>query len=520
MSDGIKVDYAEIDRLTTGITALNAFAGPLVPKVGALSVDGDLLASAILSPGTALAAEGAVMNASAQLSVTIVSSEALVIITASISKVYEAAELTLRAAALGLRVAWTATGPILAAVGTRLGETLLFTLTANTTITATLLITVGSAVRGAVQDLSVTAAVSLAEAFGQMDAPDDLINGSFASNLAEAWQHNFSWSNMWTDVTGSFQSALGAVPGGYEALMFLVYHDGHAIGLFDDGHFEREYVDPEAMHDSADRAVQDLGSKISDIAGGLDIDSETGAIIPHSLADVYAGAAQIDEIGGKDFADIRIIERQVGGEKYFTVQIPSTQRWFPMGNGNPWGQAAPNDFTSDVIALQSGDQTALAEAVKDAMRQAGVGDHPVMLTGFSLGGITAGAIAQGNDGEFNIQRVATAGAPIARMDIPNSVKVTALESPQDAVPKLDGADNPTSWGAGIGSQETATLDAEGSSTTMHPGNVHDAARYSQMAREYSHEVDQGLSDYLGGKPAGTEQKDYSMTVKDYQAVRR
>ncbi len=90
MSDGIKVDYAEIDRLTTGITALNTFAGPLVPKSGALHRRGPPRVGDPLTRHSALAAEGAVINASAQLSVTIVSTKALVIITASISKVYEA----------------------------------------------------------------------------------------------------------------------------------------------------------------------------------------------------------------------------------------------------------------------------------------------------------------------------------------------------------------------------------------------------------------------------------------------
>lgn len=516
MSDGIKVDYAEIDRLTTGITALNAFAGPLVPKVGALSVDGDLLASAILSPGTAAAAEGAVLNASAQLSVTIVSSEALVILTASISKVYEAAELSLSLAVTGLELVWTEVGPKLADAGIRLGEVVLSQFTATTTVTATLLMTVGSAIEGASRNLTTTAALSLAEAIVQMDGPISLVNGTFASDLARAWDRNFSWSNMWTDVTGSFQQALGAIPGGYEALMFLVYHDGHAMGLFDDGHFERSHPDGENMRNAAGASILQLQGSIPGIASQLETDPVTGAIVPHSLADVFAGAAQIDKIGGKEFADIRIIERDVDGHKYYTVQIPSTQRWFPMGNGNPWGQQAPNDFTSDVIALQQGDQTALAEAVKDAMRKAGVGDSPVLLTGFSLGGITAGAIAAGNDGEFNIQQVATAGAPIGRMDIPSTVHVTALESSQDAIPKLDGATNPTDWGAGIKNQETARIGGEDRSTTFSPANVHDAARYAQMAQNYSKEVDPGLQQFLA-RPEGENQ---SMTVSDYQAVRQ
>ncbi|OII38982.1 hypothetical protein BIU98_12620 [Curtobacterium sp. MMLR14_010] len=513
MSDGLKVDFAEIDRMVTGLTNLNAYALPLVPKVGALSADGDLLASAILSPGTAVAAEGAVLSASAQLGVTMVTTEALVLITASIVKVYEAAEVALALSAAALEVAGAVASQQIQAGLVHAGDAVLGYFTSASTAATVVVLAVGSFAQGLGQNLELSAAVSLAAAFAQTDSPLDLVNGDFARHLAAAWDENFSWSDAFSDVTRTFESNLGAVPGGYDALMFLVLHDGRSLGFFNDGRFDKHDVDQKSMKKSADKTVDDLDASIPEIAEGLDIDPTTGAIKPHSIADVFAGAAQIDNIGKKDFADIRIVERKVGEESYFTVQIPSTQRWAPWGLGNPWGQGAPNDLTSDVLALQQGDQTALAEAVKQAMRDAKVGNHPVMLTGFSLGGITAGAIAQGNNGEFNIQQVVTAGAPIARMDIPADVHVTALESTQDAVPTLDGKANPSAWSVSP-TPETARLDNESAGTVMSPKNVHDAARYAQMADNYSSKIDPGVSQFLEDSHGAT------MTVKDVQVVRR
>lgn len=94
--------------------------------------------------------------------------------------------------------------------------------------------------------------------------------------------------------------------------------------------------------------------------------------------------------------------------------------------------------------------------------------------------------------------------------------VTPLESPQGAIPKFDGASNPSNWDAGISNQEAARLNGEDGSTTMSPKNVHDAARYAQMARNYSSDVDPGLQEYLA-RPQG--EHDY-MKVTDYQAIRK
>lgn len=67
-----------------------------------------------------------------------------------------------------------------------------------------------------------------------------------------------------------------------------------------------------------------------------------------------------------------------------------------------------------------------------------------MLVGHSQGGMTAAALAADADfrSMINVSHVVTAGAPVARNDIPASVQVLALENRYDLVPQLDGRDNP------------------------------------------------------------------------------
>jgi dienelactone hydrolase len=103
----------------------------------------------------------------------------------------------------------------------------------------------------------------------------------------------------------------------------------------------------------------------------------------------------------------------------------------------------------------------------------------VMLTGFSLGGITAGAIAAEPHG-YNIQQVVTAGAPIGGMNIPSATHVTAFEARQDAVPTLDGAANPSSWTTIH--QNAYRLANEDMPFPSSPANAHLADRYGVMAK--------------------------------------
>lgn len=483
MSDGIKVDYAEIDRLTTGITALNAFAGPLVPKVGALSVDGDLLASAILSPGTALAAEGAVMNASAQLSVTIVSTEALVIITASISKVYEAAEVALLDAvhaaeeAIGADNFWQAV--------------VRWTVLAVDTADATRKLS--DVLERALVEAVAGTAVDIVRRLGEGENPADVV-----ALLPVLLQKH--------GVDG-LQDGLKAIPGaGYQGLLDTIIRDGSWLGWFDDRPLAMTskepalpeklvdgQLEPDSVQDRADAAYQRSLKAL-----GLDDDllatDDLGRIKPNDLASLFAGSSQIDAIGGQDVSDIRVIKTEYADGKYaYTVQIPSTLRWWPET------AKIGNDFTSDAIALQQERQTALADAAWKALDDV-MGDDskgsPVMLTGFSLGGITAGSMAADPRGH-NVQQVVTAGAPIGRFEIPPSTNVTAFEADGDPVARLDGVENPRGTISGL----PARLDqgAESGDRILGPVEIHNADRYARMAQQSPVNSSEDYANFFDGK---------------------
>ncbi|WP_219108935.1 hypothetical protein [Austwickia sp. TVS 96-490-7B] len=145
---------------------------------------------------------------------------------------------------------------------------------------------------------------------------------------------------------------------------------------------------------------------------------------------------QCDKVEG-DEAAIAITKLEGTPPKYI-VTIPGTQAWGPVRTNNPV------DLSSNV-GLMAGNQVELQRQVAAAMKEAGIepGD-PVMLNGHSQGGICAAALA--SDPKFrqayNVQSVVTAGSPIARFEIPPNIDVLALEHDSDAVPKLEGRENP------------------------------------------------------------------------------
>jgi hypothetical protein len=138
--------------------------------------------------------------------------------------------------------------------------------------------------------------------------------------------------------------------------------------------------------------------------------------------------------GGQD--GVNIITVMHDGKPSYIVQISGTVDWSPQRSGNVF------DTTSN-LNLMAGHDTKLQAAVVEAIREH-CKDGPVMLTGHSQGGIAAAAISSDPQlvKDLHIKSVLTAGSPVGRFDIDPSVSVLSVEQEQDAVPKLDGVDNP------------------------------------------------------------------------------
>jgi alpha-beta hydrolase superfamily lysophospholipase len=141
----------------------------------------------------------------------------------------------------------------------------------------------------------------------------------------------------------------------------------------------------------------------------------------------------------------------------------------------------PNDILGNLNVM--GGDSALQRLVSEALDREiakeiathpnadyGVGGYPVMLAGFSQGGITAASFAESNT-RFHIVQVVTVASPVGDFtQIPEKVNVLAFEAPGDVVPTFDGTPNPTTanW-------ETIRHDNTGGAGS------HNALLYSAMA---------------------------------------
>lgn len=116
------------------------------------------------------------------------------------------------------------------------------------------------------------------------------------------------------------------------------------------------------------------------------------------------------------------------GTVNWTVHIVGTQDLDPLSSN-------PHNFAS-AIAAANGQDTDVARAVREAMRQAGVGpDDPVMLAGHSLGGLTAANLAADPDfrSKYNVVSVVSSGASIGDRVIPPPTTVLEQANPYDPI---------------------------------------------------------------------------------------
>ncbi len=181
-----------------------------------------------------------------------------------------------------------------------------------------------------------------------------------------------------------------------------------------------------------------------------DAEQDTYLGQPADLATALKDAGHVDSLGhiytyGPDgkVTDDNANESVIGvtkvvdadGTVRWRVALPSTQEWLSRFNGD---QGATNDLDSNLALMMTPSLRSQYErAILEAMKQAGVGaDDPVMLVGFSQGGIVAGHMAAYNS-DYNWDAVVVAGAPIDSMPIPSSTTVVSVQHDWDPVPRLD-----------------------------------------------------------------------------------
>lgn len=131
---------------------------------------------------------------------------------------------------------------------------------------------------------------------------------------------------------------------------------------------------------------------------------------------------------------------QVRVERYgdsSVAYLGGTQQLGLGATDEPW------DLPSSVAAMGGAPADSVAAAAK-ALRAAGVGpDEPVLIVGYSQGGLIASRLA--SSGSFAVSGVVTLGSPGAAVPIPPRIPVLAVEHREDLVPALAGPRVDGSW---------------------------------------------------------------------------
>lgn len=168
------------------------------------------------------------------------------------------------------------------------------------------------------------------------------------------------------------------------------------------------------------------------------------AAAPTGLGGLVAGltASSAGARGAQQGAVVvrRLVRPDADAERAvsWVVDVPGTKDWQLDPRTRPY----VNDLASN-LELVSGEPTVRVEAVREALRQAGArSDDPVLLVGHSQGGLVAARAAAALQGDYAVSHVVTVGSPVARVEVPEAVRVLSMENRQDLVPRLDAAPNP------------------------------------------------------------------------------
>ncbi len=390
-------------------------------RVAACATDGDLLAGGVLAPGSLALATTQILDAATGpggllvLSVRMESSALWVRTTIGVYEAVDAAgaaaiEAMQDVAAFGAGVAmWAVAGGALVLVG----------------------------------------GVAVVELSGRLDGVPGLTDwledfgGEVADGALDRVQETLYEQPWLVDVlgggaegllvglTGPFGAALARAtgvpwpPATYEQAVGLIIAGGKMFGHLDDRSATATLI-TEPLEDA-----QYVPTGIADVFRGQ------AQLMPH--AGVQGDEVQRDASAGR----LRVIEvRQPDGSSAWVVQLPGTQVAGTAAGANPM------DMTSNIHLMANGHSAtmdAAASALRQAMASAGVPPgQPVMLTGHSQGGITAAALAADPafTREFHVTHVVTAGSPIARIDVPDTVQVLSMEHDRDPIARLEGEPNP------------------------------------------------------------------------------
>ena len=208
---------------------------------------------------------------------------------------------------------------------------------------------------------------------------------------------------------------------------------------------------------------------------------------PENLSEALQDTSLVDGLGTTTHPDgsktvdetvisvVRVVDAD--GTVRWRVTLPSTQEWLSRLNGD---QGGTNDLDSNLaLMLTPALRTQYERAVLEAMQQAGVGPNdPVMLVGFSQGGIVAGHMAAYNN-DYNWSAVVASGAPIDHMPIPPSTNVVSVQHNGDPVPRLDSIITVGTDGYAVNRPGWTTIQTDSPNAADGLHGIHNAQAYNE-----------------------------------------
>ena len=165
---------------------------------------------------------------------------------------------------------------------------------------------------------------------------------------------------------------------------------------------------------------------------------------PRSVEDLVEHLAQLSELSAPGRPEMNgTIEVQSftgdDGVARHVVYLPGTDDMAALPTGDLVRDMETN------YQLIGGTDSAYGRGIRSALLDAGLDGKAVMLVGHSQGGMVATSLAADPDftHKFDVEHVLTAGSPTAQVaQLPDGTQALHLENRGDAVPLLDGEDNP------------------------------------------------------------------------------
>ncbi|GAA5034064.1 hypothetical protein ACFQRL_15085 [Microbacterium fluvii] len=235
-----------------------------------------------------------------------------------------------------------------------------------------------------------------------------------------------------------------------------------------------------ATSESADAPALISSTRVmTDAVGETVLTITSDAAEARDYGDVLRAIADQDAFGAEESTQIRVvaIRDEQGAVVSWRVQLPSTQNW-SLGNTS----GALNDARSDLtVSLFPAVQTQFERAAWAAMEASGAldSDAPIMLTGWSLGGMVAAKMAADPRLDGRVQSVVTAGAAIDKYRdvIDDDVRVTQFNNAVDPVHTLE-------FVGLSGSDYTGSAGTQWQTYRPISSTMHDAGMYAAAADDY------------------------------------